>query len=895
MPSSAHSPAPIPPLIPDYELLRSIGRGSYGEVWLARGITGVFRAIKVVWRDRFPDAEPFEREFSGLKAFAAIPPDGRTQLALLHIGRNDEAHFFYAVMELADDAERGRDIDPACYVPLTLAAAKRRCARLPAPTCIAYGVELARVLAALHAQGLVHRDVKPSNIIFVGGVPKLADVGLVSRTDTAVSFVGTEGFVPPEGPGTPTADVYALGKALYEISTGLDRSQFPQLPAELHQIADRRALLNLNDVVLRACDPDPRRRYPNASAMLADLLALQNGRTPRRIVRALVPALALAAVVAALAWVAGTLISRSHRTTSDSADIIAQIPDPSTLVVAPLAKAIAVLPLAYLGSDAEKGFFADGMHAEIIATLGRIPEMRVLARESVLSFRDSTEPLPAIGRRLGVGNIITGTVRCSENIIRVQLQLRRADDEALLWFQTYDREFRELISVQAAIAEDVARVLQARNAIDATGAKFLTRNSDAYAAFLQASAFYRGERDVGRKPALHQAIALLEEAMRLDPNFMPAASQLSQAHVILVLNHERDPAQMVEHAAAGRRWAERASELVPGGGGDAALAYYYAAVEIDFVRSCALALKVVQAWPNAGEPCVHLANGLSGLGRPDLGVRWNHRAMAINPSWLGVRSNNLMALASLRWKQEWREEVGEIRALMQGPQARNAMIPLSRFRVFGELPTEEERKILPTRLQVEALYRARRFAEALVTSELGLQATDLGDFDRFELQRWRAEILQRLHRPHDAELAARENFDLAERLRAVPEIDATEKDARLAQALAGLGRYDEAIVAAHRAIEAMPIPAQQMRRWWREVTFAGILSEAHRSGEACELLAKLLRVPSWLTVPMLRVDPRWDNLREDPRFKALLDDPANDAPLGVPLNRNVPAASPLRT
>src|SRR4051812_43555477 len=153
------------PSIPDYELVRVVGRGSYGDVWLARSVTGAWRAIKVVWRERFTNAEPFEREFRGLKEFADISLDESSQMALLHVGRNDAAGFFYYVMELADDAERGRFIDPASYIALTLAEARHRRGRLPVAECVQFGVALARSLAGLHRRGLVHRDIKPSNII----------------------------------------------------------------------------------------------------------------------------------------------------------------------------------------------------------------------------------------------------------------------------------------------------------------------------------------------------------------------------------------------------------------------------------------------------------------------------------------------------------------------------------------------------------------------------------------------------------------------------------------------------------------------------------------------------------------------------------------------------------
>jgi serine/threonine protein kinase len=269
------------PTISDFTLIRLIGRGSYGDVWLARSLTGVYRAIKIVFRNRFTDAAPFEREFNGLKRFTAMSLPESGHLALLHVGQNEADGYFYYVMELADDLETGRDVDPETYQPLTLKELSGRRKRLPAGECVPIAVELTRALAGLHLRGLVHRDIKPSNIIIVGGLPKLADIGLVASSTDARTFVGTEGYVPPEGPGKPSADVFALGKVIYELSTGLAREDYPRLPVDLRELPDRQGIVEINEIVLRACDPTERDRYRDAAAMLVDLLALQSGNSLR--------------------------------------------------------------------------------------------------------------------------------------------------------------------------------------------------------------------------------------------------------------------------------------------------------------------------------------------------------------------------------------------------------------------------------------------------------------------------------------------------------------------------------------------------------------------------------------------------------------------------------------
>ncbi|MES2475381.1 MAG: SUMF1/EgtB/PvdO family nonheme iron enzyme [Verrucomicrobiota bacterium] len=273
------------PTIPDHEVLRKIGGGAYGEVWLARGVTGALRAVKVVWREDFEDARGFEREFEGILKFEPMSRDHPALVNILHVGRSpDGVSFYYYVMELGDDVRSGQDINPVEYEPRTLRADNHQGAGVQWDTndCIDVGLRLAEALDHLHERGLAHRDVKPSNVIFVNGRAKLADIGLVAMRGQR-TFVGTEGFVPPEGPGSSQADIYSLGKVLYEIATGKDRLSFPDLPEVVPGGADRKRWLQLNRIICDICDPRISKRKITSAGDLADeLRRLQRGKRRRR-------------------------------------------------------------------------------------------------------------------------------------------------------------------------------------------------------------------------------------------------------------------------------------------------------------------------------------------------------------------------------------------------------------------------------------------------------------------------------------------------------------------------------------------------------------------------------------------------------------------------------------
>src|SRR6185369_9759687 len=152
------------------------------------------------------------------------------------------------------------EVNPDTYEPKTVGAIVSTGRALPYEDCLIFGLAVSSALAFLHKRGLVHRDIKPSNLISVNSMPKLADVGMVTDAGSASMAGGTLGYMAPEANPGVQADVYALGKVLYELSTGLDRMKHPALPEFWSNAPNLPQLAELNELILKACEPDPKKR-----------------------------------------------------------------------------------------------------------------------------------------------------------------------------------------------------------------------------------------------------------------------------------------------------------------------------------------------------------------------------------------------------------------------------------------------------------------------------------------------------------------------------------------------------------------------------------------------------------------------------------------------------------
>lgn len=303
-PADDPSPAASPPHIPGFDLIRPIGQGGFGQVWLAANqATGQQRAVKLI--PLRAQRNPAGREITSLVRLEKnLLHRHESLLTIHHVGKTDD-HLFY-VMDLADDL-LGRTSPGDDYRAATLEAILER-GPLDVDLCFRSAEALLDGLASLHAAGMVHRDVKPANCLFVCGSLKLADFGLLAEAGPQISRLGTQTYMPPDGRMDARADVYAAGLVIYEMVSGLPAERFPQLAARAMEVAAEPKLTALVQLALRACSAEPAARFRDAREMREDLCARRRAAEAQPTLHSrsrLIPAaLASLLLVAILVWAA---------------------------------------------------------------------------------------------------------------------------------------------------------------------------------------------------------------------------------------------------------------------------------------------------------------------------------------------------------------------------------------------------------------------------------------------------------------------------------------------------------------------------------------------------------------------------------------------------------------
>jgi TolB-like protein/Flp pilus assembly protein TadD len=543
-------------------------------------------------------------------------------------------------------------------------------------------------------------------------------------------------------------------------------------------------------------------------------------------------------------------------------------------------KSIAVLPFQNLSDERENAYFADGMQDDILTNLSKISDLKVISRMSVMSYRgDGARNAREIGKALGVGTLLEGSVRRIGNRVRVNVQLINANNDEHIWAEDYDRDLTDVFAIQTDLAQKIASSLQAKLSPNEKERLDLrpTQNPDAYLLYIQAHD-YANRPDHFRDESL-KAEELFEQAIKLDPNFATAFAGLSMVESWIYHFSEPTPARR-EKARFNAEESLRLQPNLPEGHLALGFSYYYG--DRDYERALAEFEIAKRDLPNEAEAYMAIGAIQRRQGKWTESTANLEKAAALDPKNATILVNLVSNYMALRNFEAANKTID--RAIAIAPQ----LFATAGFKAYlavalkGDL-TEAQNQI--SSIQAESdpngvvtwarfwlLTLQRKFAEALAVVEKFPGETLTTPNTTAAAPK--ALLKGTVYWLQGDMTTSRTEFEKA---RAVSERllrEAPDDAARHAQhgmILAALNRKQEAIAEGKRAVELLPESRDAFDGPILTASLAQIYAWTGEFDEAFRLIDHLLGVPNGLTIPMLKLDPAWDSLRKDPRFQALVD------------------------
>jgi serine/threonine protein kinase/tetratricopeptide (TPR) repeat protein len=869
-------PADVPREFGDYELLEEIGRGGQGVVFRAwqRSLNRTV-AVKIIGIGQWATDAHLKRLRREAEAAAKLNHPGI--VPVYEVGERGGTYYFSMQFVEGDHLD-----DVVSRGPISV----RQAAELIA--------KVARTVHYAHEHGILHRDIKPGNILLdAGGEPHLTDFGLArlvehgSTVTGSLEIMGTPSYMSPEqavgnNAGVSRAtDVYGLGAVLYELLTGHPPFSGGTTYETIHLLLDsepRRPRLwnrkidrDLSAICLKCLEKGPRFRYSSALALAEDLERwlrnepiqakhsgfLTRGRKWARrnptIAALIMLSVALAAGLGAMIW---------------QRESLRRIP-----------AGIAVLPFENLSDDKEDAFFADGVQDDILTKLAKIADLKVISRTSVMLYRGKRD-LRQVGRALGVSHVLEGTARRSGGKVHVNAQLVDTRTNTELWADGYDRELNEAFAIPSHVAQKVAEHLRAKIS---TAEKIAierkpTADVTAFELYAQAKNLLLTSFSSAAKAKLLQAADLLNQAIMHDPSFFEAYCQLVHTYGLLYFfGLDHTPARLASAEAAfqaafrlrpdaGEAHLARAENLYHG-----YLDYDGALTELDIAR---------RSLPN--DPQVFAVTGyiLRRQGHWEESTRNLERAIDLDPRNFFLLQQIATSYGILR---RYTEEISVLdRALAIEPADVDTKVALAAVQFHWKADTRPPHQAIDS-IRVtnpDALPSVANdwLSCALAERDIAAATNALDAFGETPL----TDYAVHLNRPLMEGMIARMTGDDSKAQSAFAAARAEQEKIVQAQANygpplcvlglidAGLGRKEEALRKGRRAVELLPVQKDAINGPLMIEYLAMIATWAGDDDLACEQLAFVTARPSPVSYGQLKLLPFWDPLRNDPRFEKIV-------------------------
>src|SRR5262245_40772577 len=571
-------------LLGNYQILEEIGRGGMGVIYRAR--------------------QRHSRRIVALKRISSYHAD--SQDTLMRFRREAEAAANLDHPNILPIYEVSESHDGLPFFSMKFAGGGSLLEAAPAlrsdpRRAVALMAKVARAVQYAHEQGILHRDLKPGNILLDGrGEPMVSDFGLAKwleptgRLTRTPSIFGTPGYIAPEqvngskGKLTAAADVYGLGAVLFDLLTGRPPFMGEHALKTIQQATEKpapklRSLApgidrDLETVCAKCLEPDPRARYHSAGELADDLARWLHGHS--------IVARPVSPPVHLWRWMRrNPLVAQMAALLLTMATAVCVLISKSQTMRLPTASGIAVLPFESSSSDKKSAFLADGIYDGVLTKLAKLANLKVINHNSVANYR-GTRNTAEIGRNLNVAYVLKGRVRKDADMLHVDAELIGTQKNARVWAEQYDRKVSDMFTLQAEIAQKVADKLRVR--ISPAEKTILQETATAdpisYNAYLRAkNLLYDISLSTQQKEDLFQAVELLDQAVAHDPGFFDAYCQLAGAH-------DRIYFQAFDHTDARLKLAQTAMQSVQrlrpeSGETHLALAQHYYYAHGDYARA----------------------------------------------------------------------------------------------------------------------------------------------------------------------------------------------------------------------------------------------------------------------------------------------------------------------